>query len=589
MRQIANSPFLVNDLAKKIAGFMNPDGTEYTLPPVDIYTPDLTEEQKAGLVDSTNELMDAASKINEAGRGTFIVNGTLICTKSIKLPVESNIIFTPGSKILPRANLQTGANDFTANTLILVNCSSGSAWDVPFPNIRGYADGINVDNSANPSLNVGALKVGCGMLIRNIRTTHCWFNVRTAGTYLDLVRIDGSMCSEQQGTDFAIELSNLGDGIQIKSSHAYIAGGASVPKNVKLNACQGAVIESTIGGDMYFNQCRAIKFQGGHHETGVITVDGSDVTIDDLLTWVGTSMSIRCTSNAGGERRSLVLRNWDNLFRSNNTSITPTQFDLQVGTGCNVVVENCSRVFGTTANAYQSEKFGIFVANSSGTALTAWNNYSYAYSRRGEIDGRQLVSSAAFVNPGSGTAALFNSTTTTNSCAFQAASNTYYYQAQLIYDATRRLGEPSTSSEVSFAVTNGGNCPRFVIGPGMASRTQNCFLRLYRGTATNSYDFYVDVPLISMREITDRGDVCSGFAWIARTAATTATIFSTLDLAVKGSLVDCTIATIPPTIGTWTEGDKCYNSAPAASGFIGCVVDVSGTPGTHKTWGAISA
>lgn len=585
---VNNGPFLVNDLGKKIVGFMNPDNTVYLLAPGEVFSPDLTAAEKSGTADATNSLMDAASKINEAGRGTFIIDGTLICTKSIKLPVECNIIMTPGSEILTRPNLVTGANDFTANTVFLVNCSNGTNWDVPYPNIRGQAIGINIDNSANPALVVGAIKVGCGMDIKNIRSTHTIFNVRTAGTYLDLVRIDGSMLSEQQGTDYAIELSNLGDGIQIKSSHAYIAGGATVPRNIKLNACQGAVIESTIGGDMYFNQCRAVKFQGGHHETGTITVDGSDVTIDDLLTWVGTTPSILCTSNAGGERRSLVIRNWDNLFRRNNTAITPTNFDLQVGTGCNVVVENCSRVFGTTANAYQSEKFGIFVANSAGSALTAWNNYAYAYSRRGEIDSRQLVSSAAHVNPGSGTVALFNSTTTTNSCTFQAASATYYYQAQLIYDATRRLGEPSTSPEHSVAVTNGGVCPHFVVGPGMASRTQNCFVRLYRGTVSNSYDFYVDLPLIAMREITDRGDVCSGRPWIARTAATTATIFSTVDLAVKGSLVDATMATIPPTIGTWTVGDKCYNSAPAAGGFIGCVCTTAGTPGTHKTWGAIT-
>lgn len=47
--------------------------------------------------------------------------------------------------------------------------------------------------------------------------------------------------------------------------------------------------------------------------------------------------------------------------------------------------------------------------------------------------------------------------------------------------------------------------------------------------------------------------------------------------------------TIPPTIGTWVVGDKLYNSAPAASGFIVSVCVTAGTPGTHKTWGAISA
>lgn len=40
---------------------------------------------------------------------------------------------------------------------------------------------------------------------------------------------------------------------------------------------------------------------------------------------------------------------------------------------------------------------------------------------------------------------------------------------------------------------------------------------------------------------------------------------------------------------TGTVGDKLYNSAPAPSGFIGSVCTSPGTPGVHKTWGAISA
>ena len=59
--------------------------------------------------------------------------------------------------------------------------------------------------------------------------------------------------------------------------------------------------------------------------------------------------------------------------------------------------------------------------------------------------------------------------------------------------------------------------------------------------------------------------------------------------AQRSGTVDATVATIPPTIGTWVVGDKLYNSAPAASGFIGSVCVTAGTPGVHKTWGAISA
>lgn len=44
-----------------------------------------------------------------------------------------------------------------------------------------------------------------------------------------------------------------------------------------------------------------------------------------------------------------------------------------------------------------------------------------------------------------------------------------------------------------------------------------------------------------------------------------------------------------PTAGAWRVGDIIYNSSPAASGFIGWVCVAAGTPGTWKTFGAISA
>jgi hypothetical protein len=44
-----------------------------------------------------------------------------------------------------------------------------------------------------------------------------------------------------------------------------------------------------------------------------------------------------------------------------------------------------------------------------------------------------------------------------------------------------------------------------------------------------------------------------------------------------------------PVAGTWVVGDIVYHSAPAAAGFIGWVCTTAGTPGTWKTFGAISA
>jgi len=44
-----------------------------------------------------------------------------------------------------------------------------------------------------------------------------------------------------------------------------------------------------------------------------------------------------------------------------------------------------------------------------------------------------------------------------------------------------------------------------------------------------------------------------------------------------------------PATGRWRVGEVVYNTAPAAGGFVGWVCTTSGSPGTWKTFGAISA
>lgn len=63
---------------------------------------------------------------------------------------------------------------------------------------------------------------------------------------------------------------------------------------------------------------------------------------------------------------------------------------------------------------------------------------------------------------------------------------------------------------------------------------------------------------------------------------------SSISVTVSAGL-DFRYASAAPTTGYHAQGEVLYNIAPAASGFIGWACVASGTPGTWKTWGAISA
>jgi hypothetical protein len=50
-----------------------------------------------------------------------------------------------------------------------------------------------------------------------------------------------------------------------------------------------------------------------------------------------------------------------------------------------------------------------------------------------------------------------------------------------------------------------------------------------------------------------------------------------------------TYAEAAPTSGSWNRGDIVYDTTPDASGYIGWICVTAGTPGTWKTFGAITA
>ena len=66
------------------------------------------------------------------------------------------------------------------------------------------------------------------------------------------------------------------------------------------------------------------------------------------------------------------------------------------------------------------------------------------------------------------------------------------------------------------------------------------------------------------------------------TGATTLTLGMPYFVAVSSGVA-------APTTGAHNAGDRVYNGAPAAGGYVGWICTVAGTPGTWKGFGAISA
>jgi len=185
-----------------------------------------------------------------------------------------------------------------------------------------------------------------------------------------------------------------------------------------------------------------------------------------------------------------------------------------------ITTVNCQRQVGSANNTCST---GLRVHNDSSAPITAWNNNAGYLSVNGKItnlqpDGRyecNLVA-AGFV----GTTGTITKVTSSGPSTFVDGA-TYYYRAQLLLDIPNLIGLDQTGAEASVVMpATGANTTRTKAN-FVAFNTPLPVLatfRIYRGTTTNSYDKYCDVPSVFAASWQDQGDYVNGLPWIARTA-----------------------------------------------------------------------
>jgi len=145
-----------------------------------------------------------------------------------------------------------------------------------------------------------------------------------------------------------------------------------------------------------------------------------------------------------------------------------------------------------------------------------------------------------------------------------------YYNSMLIKADADLTAELSWRNGVQTVDLKANKWTRvvFIAEAALAVATRNVTFRLYTSSAnkivaTALVSLNVTDKLESIGEILSKGQFASSIKTLSGTSA--------------------------PTSGTWKVGDKVYNTSPSASGTMGWVCTTAGTPGTWKTFGAISA
>ena len=257
----------------------------------------------------------------------------------------------------------------------------------------------------------------------------------------------------------------------------------------------------------------SVLLENYHNESGQIIIKGSNVTIDNGFFEAGngiTGYPITCEAPSITQSQYFIDIVDTTFIYGDPTHRNAWSAEVNLQTHYKLTTRNAYRsVQPNSAKALQ----GLRVHEAVGSWCPPWRLNSFYLSRQGAYikpfaDGTYTTKLGATVNGISFTSILTDVTIST------FVPGTYYYTAQVLLDST--TGKNQTSGEKN-AVVGSGQIVALSTALDTDS-TSSRILRVYRGTATGSYNNVANIPLITSIHIVDEGNYISNIAWTPRTA-----------------------------------------------------------------------
>jgi hypothetical protein len=518
-----------------------------------------------GITDDTAAIQAA---VNSGEKVIFVPSGTYNISSTVWVPVGVELRCEP--RITYFEAKSGGA--FTGGFMFQWNTTDGSTWTVSYPNMNsGAIAGCQFKNTANVAAMRG-VQAFCSLKCENLRFENYRQSIKKpSGFYVDTFHISDVICEDvQDNTEYQVELLGLGDGLYIKALHCP-ADATTTPLACRIRGCFGGSVLSSVGGDYLFEQSNSITFSSFHLERSQIISDSSSVAVLNgylspksriPIIIKGTYLDVSETQRSQNILKNICFSFVEGLFDYSG-------FDVQLGQQSVVDVDSCYKKYTANGDLSISQLSGISIVKSDGTTpLSQFNDLSYLLSIRSRISSNYFVHVDASLQmidvsfPGINTTAL--STVGSNATQWLTSTGTYYYKAQLIYDKTRLIGRNQTNAETSVVVSGVTQQVRHIVDH--STKPRSGFLRLYRGTATNSYDKYVDIPNLGSAYFYDNGLAVNGHLWQSRAASATDTINSFGEMIeFKGQ--GCTLhGAATPTVGSFIVNDKIARTGSTIDG-----------------------
>ena len=515
-------------------------------------------------------------------KGTYKITQSFVLSEYVNIDSENAII-------------KPYTGDYTNNFIFLLNTNDGVTWN------KAYAGGNEIKNisirNENEIENIRSFCLGTNRTtFYNVINYHMYGFIKdcTTSYYLDQIRIIKCDCQYNKGTNYMIDKNGSGDGLLIEQCHFPSDLELTNQNAIKLNSCGGGSINDNINGHIYLSACNNVSINDGHFEVGSITLKNSNVTINNCSIWKNDDYSPITIVDSEYEGNNAefnvpiktILNMIQIVLRYADYTYTTDLGDIDTSKCMqDLYINNCYRFAQAVGTGPTKRSFtGISIKNNSSVII---NQYDKAIVRKGILGGQENV---VFSNS-LGTNSPSNLLNVGESADVPAtlSTTTYYYRAVVLLDNVRLIRGP-IANEKSVTKTNGtySNILNLQVG-----HQPNIIVRLYRGTTTDSYDKYVDIPNVKNYRLYDDGITVNGFEWKNRTAGTIDTFeSSSAYYKINKDPYSGTVVVgqgAAPTVGTWLRGDVVEDNSPSANDTYSWVCVTAGTPGTWKVLSTISS
>lgn len=386
----------------------------------------------------------------------------------------------------------------------------------------------------------------------HVENIYCWGLNKvvevTKEAYIDFITIEDINIWGKWGNDFAIDTGHMGDARVVKNIH-FTPVDASNYNVLKVgnghNTCR---VEGIVNGHIEMGKS-LVDVSNLHMEYGTLTFNGTRGSVKEVFMWCPQDGSFPMTFNSGS---TMAIENcYFHYFDRLQYDFINAKFnELKLEWDVVLHIKNCFKNILPPSDVTFLNAIGVTIHEND-----EFNDNSLCNSIESTIVNGRVISPIKPTDRGNATYNILGSFYTDRNVKWKAMSGTYYYNAILVYDEKRKIGQTKKSGEVSQTITNGGPCPYIGLNGRMNSN-----IKVYRGTTSHSYDKVVNIGPRG-DYLHDNGYLLNGAKWVNINPSDVETDYLEAEKYVLNNDGTVTISAVTtPTAGEWRKGDRIINS-----------------------------